>query len=66
MASLIKCSRTAQSLFSDDLMPLSLMGFGSMKSLLELKYYEIDAIKKLFKEEEIQNLFAIVHNIPLN
>lgn len=42
------------------------MGFGSMKSLLELKYYEIDAIKKLFKEEEIQNLFAIVHNIPLN
>lgn len=59
---LIKCRKYQP--FMTDIISLSIYGFGSIDSLLNLKIYEIHSIKTIMKDPDVKEAFKIVklHN----
>lgn len=64
MASLI--SKPSLDEFFVEVMQLSLYGFGSVKEILEMKIWEIKEMSVCVKNEDVQTVFKLVHNYPID
>ena len=49
--------------FTSIVMPLSLYGFGSVRDILEMKMWQIQECSLCFKDENLQNIFRVVHGL---
>lgn len=50
--------------FTNTIIPFAYRGLGSVDSLLNLKLYELDAIKSVINEPELEKLFSMIHGLP--
>ena len=63
MDSLIKRDISLYNVLVDMLMPLSIYGFGSIESLLNLKRHELEQLVYCSKDKNILDLIATFHGL---
>lgn len=52
--------------FMSDIVSLSMYGFGSIESLLNLKVWELQALKTTMKDPDIKDAFKVVKLHSMN
>lgn len=61
MASLVRNNVSVADFFKNTIMTLSLYGFGSVDSLLNLKKYELEELKFLIQDDDMTELILMLH-----
>lgn len=63
MDSLIRNGASIDGFFKNTVVPLSLYGFGTVETILNLKKYEIDEMKGVLRDSDVSNMIMLMHGL---